>query len=138
MDTRGQHLLAEYHGCRTSLLNDKDIIQRLLTRAAEDAGATVVAAVFHRFSPQGISGVVVIEESHLSIHTWPEAGYAAVDFYTCGDCHPELAHRRLMEGLQPERAELLTVVRGMGWERSIRVSDHQFDGAWMPQASNEG
>jgi S-adenosylmethionine decarboxylase proenzyme len=142
MDTRGQHLLAEYHGCRNTILDEKATIEALLNRAAEAAGATVVASVFHRFAPQGVSGVVVIEESHLSVHTWPEAGYAAVDFYTCGDCHPDEAHRILMEGLQPDRAELLHVDRGLGWEQSVRVARHRFDGPWepgaLPKASNEG
>lgn len=136
MDTRGQHLLAEYYGCRTQVLNDKEAVERLLKNAAVAAGATVVACVFHRFSPQGVSGVVVIEESHLSIHTWPEAGYAAVDFYTCGDCSPDLAHDVLMQGFEPDRAELLNVVRGLGWERSLSVDSHRFDGAWAAQASN--
>ena len=77
MDTFGQHLLVEYHGCDLSLLNDLCRIEVLMCAAAEAAGATVVTSAFHRFSPQGVSGVVVIEESHLSIHTWPESGYAA-------------------------------------------------------------
>ena len=129
-------MLAEYYGCRNRLLNDKESVERLLRDAAVAAGATVVATVFHRFAPQGVSGVVVIEESHLSIHTWPEAGYAAVDFYTCGDCFPERAHETLMRGFEPDRAELLTVTRGLGWERSLRVDQHEFDGPWAVQASN--
>lgn len=136
MDTRGQHLLAEYYGCRNQVLNDKEAVERLLKNAAVAAGATVVATVFHRFAPQGVSGVVVIEESHLSVHTWPEAGYAAVDFYTCGECSPDKAHQVLMEGFEPERAELLNVTRGLGWDRSIQIDTHRFDGAWAAQASN--
>lgn len=128
MDTRGQHLLAEYYGCPTATLNDEGAIRALLQAAARAAGATVVATVFHRFAPQGVSGVVVVEESHLSIHTWPEAGYAAVDFFTCGECFPERAHAALIEGLSPERSEILNVERGLSPDASIRVGDIRQDG----------
>jgi len=84
--------------------------------------------VFHRFAPQGVSGVVVVEESHLSIHTWPEAGYAAVDFFTCGECFPERAHAALLDGLAPERSEILNVERGVSPDASIRVGDIRQDG----------
>ncbi len=84
-----------------------------MTAAAEAAEATVVGTVFHPFSPQGISGVVVIEESHLSIHTWPEHGYAAVDFFTCGECLPERAHEVIKEGLSAATSEAMMVIRGM-------------------------
>ena len=66
---------------------DPDVarVQQIMVSAAKEANAEVLKVAFHRFQPQGVSGVVVIAESHLSIHTWPESGYAAVDFYTCGD-----------------------------------------------------
>lgn len=84
----------------------------MLQRAAIAAGATIVGKVFHRFSPHGVSGVVVVQESHISIHTWPEEGYAAVDFYTCGECSPERAHDLLNEELAATSYELVTVSRG--------------------------
>jgi S-adenosylmethionine decarboxylase proenzyme len=112
MDTQGRHLLAEYWGCRLDVLIDINAIERLLRHAAEAAACTVVQAVFHQFSPTGISGVVVIEESHLSIHTWPEHGYAAVDFYTCGNGAPENAHQVLLAGLQPAEHEVMLLQRG--------------------------
>lgn len=111
--TRAKHLLIEYHGCDCSVLNDLDAVRALMRRAAEAAGATVVAEVFHPYRPHGITGVIVIEESHFSVHTWPECGYAAVDFYTCGDCVPERADAVLREGLRAERAETLLVHRGL-------------------------
>lgn len=113
MNTESRHLLVEYHGCDTAILNDRHAIEALLVRAAKAANTSVVASVFHRFTPQGVSGVVVIEESHLSVHTWPEKGYAAVDFYTCGDGNPELAHETLVEGLKPQRCEQMLVHRGL-------------------------
>ncbi|HHE47182.1 MAG TPA: adenosylmethionine decarboxylase [Bacteroidetes bacterium] len=81
----GHQLMVEYYGCSPELLNDKAHIRGAMLEAASATGATVVGEVFHGFSPHGISGVVVIAESHLAIHTWPEYGYAALDLFTCGD-----------------------------------------------------
>lgn len=83
-----------------------------MQEAAAAAGTTIVTSVFHPFFPQGISGVVVIEESHLSIHTWPEYGYAAVDFFTCGNGIPERAHDVLKVGLESKKCEVMFVGRG--------------------------
>ena len=85
MSTLGRHILAEIHGCRFDVLNDINKVEEIMINAALEAGAEVREYVFHKFSPQGVSGVVVISESHLAIHTWPELGYAAVDVFTCGD-----------------------------------------------------
>jgi S-adenosylmethionine decarboxylase len=81
----GRHVVAEIYGCRFSVLNDVEEVQDIMVKAALEAGAEVRELVFHKFSPQGVSGVVVISESHLAIHTWPELGYAAVDVFTCGE-----------------------------------------------------
>lgn len=125
MDTRGRHLLVEYGGCEGHILDDRAAVETLMRAAAEAAGATIVTSTFHQFAPQGVSGVVVVEESHLSIHTWPELGYAAVDFYTCGDCEPEAAHRLLQEGLGATDFELIRVERGVGRiGRSMEISEH--------------
>lgn len=85
METRGTHIVCELSGCRQDLLTDVDDVQKIMENAARESNAQILKVVFHRFQPQGVSGVVVLAESHISIHTWPEAGYAAVDFYTCGD-----------------------------------------------------
>ncbi len=84
MDAVGTHLLLDLRSCEASLLDDETYIRESLTLAAETAGATVLSARFHKFSPMGVTGVVLISESHLCIHTWPEHGYAAVDIFTCG------------------------------------------------------
>ncbi|BAF59622.1 MAG: S-adenosylmethionine decarboxylase proenzyme [Pelotomaculum sp.] len=81
----GRHVLAEICGCDFDILNDIEKVEEIMVNAALEAGAEVRECVFHKFSPQGVSGVVVISESHLAIHTWPELGYAAVDVFTCGD-----------------------------------------------------
>ncbi len=85
MRALGQQLLVEMYGCDSAILNDVDMIEAHMLQAAEAAGATIVSKTFHHFSPHGVSGVVVIAESHLAIHTWPEFGYAAVDLFTCGE-----------------------------------------------------
>jgi S-adenosylmethionine decarboxylase proenzyme len=124
----GRHLLVEYRDCDREILNDIQRIEKLMRRAAEKAEATVVASVFHPFSPQGITGIVVVEESHLSIHTWPEHAYAAVDFYTCGECHPERAHDYLCRELRAEQSEVMVVERGReGRDRSMAVRSHETD-----------
>jgi len=85
MKKLGRHVLAEFTNCDTAALNDSARIERWLNESARKSGATIVKSVFHHYNPHGVSGVVVIAESHISIHTWPEYGYAAVDFFTCGD-----------------------------------------------------
>lgn len=85
MNVLGRHILAEIYGCRFDLLDDISKVEEIMVKAALEAGAEVREVAFHKFSPQGVSGVVVISESHLAIHTWPELGYAAVDVFTCGE-----------------------------------------------------
>ncbi len=85
LNSLGRHVLAELYGCAYDSLDDLDKVQQLMKDAALAAGAEIRECVFHKFSPQGVSGVVVISESHLAIHTWPELGYAAVDVFTCGE-----------------------------------------------------
>jgi len=85
MNSLGRHILVEFSNCNAQVLNDAEIVEKAMTNAAKIAGATVINSTFHHFSPWGISGVVVIQESHLAIHTWPEYKYAAVDLFTCGE-----------------------------------------------------
>jgi S-adenosylmethionine decarboxylase proenzyme len=118
-------LLVEYTGCDYDVLNDLKRIESLMNQAARAADASIVASVFQPFVPQGVTGVVVIEESHLSIHTWPEHGYAAVDFFTCGDCLPERAHQVLAAGLRAQCSEVMQVDRGLGLPgRMIHLRSH--------------
>ena len=85
MKALGTHIVCELSGCDARSLTDVEHVKAVMVTAAREANATVMETAFHRFQPHGVSGVVVIAESHLSIHTWPETGYAAMDFYTCGD-----------------------------------------------------
>ncbi|MBN1654285.1 MAG: adenosylmethionine decarboxylase [Deltaproteobacteria bacterium] len=126
MNTRGQHLLAEYNGCDVEVLDDLKRIESLMNEAARAAQTKVVASVFQPFRPQGVSGVVVIEESHLSIHTWPEHGYASVDFFTCGRGMPIRAHEVIRDGLRAERSELMLVDRGLNLSgQSMQMRYHR-------------
>ena len=84
MKALGIHLLAELCDCDAVILDSVKDIETILVDAANESGATVLNHMFHKFFPQGVSGVVVIAESHIAIHTWPELNYAAVDVFTCG------------------------------------------------------
>ena len=121
MDTRGTHLLIDYSYCQTKHLSDKAFIKELLLKAAKEANTEVVGEVFHQYSPQGISGIVLVAESHLSIHTWPEDNYAAVDIYTCGDCHPLKAHESIKRSLQTSHFEMAEIQRGLVGPNKIQL-----------------
>ena len=123
MKALGRHLLCEYYRCDVGVINDANLVQRFMRNAAERAGATIVAEVFHPFSPQGVSGVIVIAESHLAIHTWPEHRYAAVDLFTCGDVvDPWVAFEVLREGFVAGSHSVLDLRRGMVEDPDTTVS----------------
>ncbi len=81
----GRQALAEFFNCSSQILDDRESLEHIMIKSAEAAGAFPVKSLFHKFSPHGVTGVVIISESHLSIHTWPEYSYAAVDIFTCGN-----------------------------------------------------
>ena len=110
----GTHILVELSECDPRVLSDVEKVTNILVQAAKEANAEVLQTAFHRFNPQGVSGVVVIAESHLSIHTWPEYGYAAMDIYTCGDhTDPWKACRFAAEAFQAKQMLTTEVRRGM-------------------------
>jgi len=114
LNALGRHLLVELHDCDKEALNDLGLIRDVMVKAAIDCGAVVLGESFHRFSPQGVSGVVIIAESHLSIHTWPEYGYAAVDIFTCGTfVNPEKAAEVLIEKLGSRNHSVMEIPRGV-------------------------
>jgi S-adenosylmethionine decarboxylase len=86
----GKHYLLNLYGCSFVLLNDEHYLIRLLEEAAILSGATVLQTISNKFNPQGVTVICLLSESHISIHTWPEEGKAAVDVYTCGDSDPKL------------------------------------------------
>ena len=110
----GRHLLLELYDCSSEVLNSLETVKTALVEAARRAEATVIDVVFHEFNPFGISGVVVIAESHLSIHTWPEYRYAAVDIFSCGTTlKPAEAAAYLVEQFGASRASCVEVKRGV-------------------------
>ena len=114
MNALGKHLLLELNNCDRTLLNDINIIKGIMLAAANEAGATVLGESFHQFSPQGVSGVIIIAESHLTIHTWPEHGYAGADIFTCGTTvQPEKAAEVIIERLNPRSHSIIQMYRGM-------------------------
>lgn len=114
MEHLGRHVLLELYNCNRERLDDLVFLRNTMLSAAEEVGATVINDVFHQFSPQGVTGVVAIAESHLCIHTWPEYGYAAVDIFTCGEnFDPKRAAALIIQRLESRNPELKQVERGM-------------------------
>ncbi len=114
MSALGRHILAEFYGCPMETLSDQEQIKRSMITAALEAGAEVKETVFHQFSPQGVSGVVVISESHLAIHTWPEFGYAAVDVFTCGQTvDPWVSCNYLKQAFSAQNMSAREIERGI-------------------------
>ncbi len=117
----GRHIVCELSGCRPSLLSDINGIAAMMIAAATAARATILESAFHRFEPEGVSGTVILSESHISIHTWPEKGYAAMDFYTCGDhTDPWLACEYAANALRAGS------VLSTEFKRGIEKSDGEF------------
>src|SRR5437667_2741263 len=114
LNALGRHLLLELFDCDSDAITNVDSVKRVLVEAAKRARATIVDVVFHEFNPFGISGVVVIAESHLSIHTWPEYRYAAVDIFSCGDVlQPEVAAIYLVAQFAAARTSIVEMQREM-------------------------
>ncbi|USG99353.1 adenosylmethionine decarboxylase [Thermococcus argininiproducens] len=113
-DPIGMHVVLDLYECDPQILDDMEKVEEVLTKAAEVANATIIDKRFHKFSPQGVSGVVVVSESHIAIHTWPEHGYAAVDVYTCGDhTMPLKASEYIIKELKCKRPSIVKLDRGL-------------------------
>lgn len=114
MKALGIHLLIELWSCNRQKIDNLDYLEKIMAQAAEVAGATVLKTAFQDFNPQGVSGVVVIAESHLTIHTWPEYGYCAVDIFTCGSkVDPWKAAGFLKQELEAEETQVRDFQRGI-------------------------
>ncbi|KEF41937.1 MAG: S-adenosylmethionine decarboxylase [Cyanobium sp. CACIAM 14] len=111
-DAVGKHCILELYDCDCARLDDEAFLRDTITTAAKRAGATLLNLITHRFEPQGVTGLALLAESHISIHTWPESGYAAVDVFTCGDhTMPEKACEVLREELAARRHKLTSFRR---------------------------
>ena len=111
-DMVGKHCILELYECDTERLDDEAFLRTTITTAAKRAGATLLNLITHRFDPQGVTGLALLAESHISIHTWPESGYAAIDVFTCGDhTMPEQACEVLRQELKAGRHALKSFLR---------------------------
>ncbi|MEM9921047.1 MAG: adenosylmethionine decarboxylase [Bacteroidota bacterium] len=112
MNYLGTHKILELYDCPSELLKDPDKIEAIMQQAAIACEAHIVQSNFHHFSPLGVSGVVIIQESHLTIHTWPEYGYAAIDIFTCGPIKLSKGIEYLTKKLAAKHSEVKTLHRG--------------------------
>ncbi len=107
-----KHLLLELYKCDYEKLNDESFLRCSLNRAAKFAKATILNLISNKFEPQGVTAIALLAESHISIHTWPESNYSAVDIFTCGrNMLPELASQYLIEALKAEEHSLRVIER---------------------------
>ena len=114
MQALGRQILVEFYDCNRDILSGEDIIREILLEGVRRSGATIVTDTFHTFSPHGVSGVVVIAESHVAIHTWPEHGYAAVDIFTCGDTiDPWTIQKYLEDNFEAGNVSSMEMKRGL-------------------------
>lgn len=113
LEALGRQIIVEYYNCDSEILKDPKLIEEYMKEAALLSKATIVESFFHHFSPWGVSGAVIISESHLAIHTWPEYGYAAVDLFTCGDLEPWKGFEHLEKMFQAQYSESMEIARGM-------------------------
>src|SRR5256712_13860050 len=122
LNALGRHLLLEMFDCDPDAINNLEAVKGALVEAAKRAQATIVDVVFHEFNPFGINAAVVIAESHLAIHTWPEYRYAAVDIFSCGETlQPEVAANYLVEQFAAERTSIVEMQRGMFLNSAVPI-----------------
>lgn len=114
LKTLGRHLLVELYQCDSKVISDVRKIEEIMVGAAKAAKAHIVDVVFHNFNPNGISGVIVVAESHLAIHTWPEFFFASVDIYTCGNSvNPWKAYDYLHRHFKAKNVTAMELKRGL-------------------------
>jgi len=113
MKSLGQQLIVELYGCDRTLLDDPSRLERILTEAIRRSGGTIIRPCFHQFSPHGVTGVVVIAESHVAVHTWPEFGYCALDVFTCGtQVKTDQIFEHVRSALKAQETSVMEVKRG--------------------------
>lgn len=108
----GKHYLVEYVDCNPRKMEFVDDVRPLFLRAAEKSRATVIQSFFHQFEPRGVTGIIMIAESHFSVHTWPEDNYVSFDILTCGEMDPQAAIEELRAGFEAKRVDVRVVARG--------------------------
>jgi S-adenosylmethionine decarboxylase len=130
MISLGIQYIAEFHGCDAVLIDDPGYLEESMREAASCAGARVVESFFHQFTPHGISGVLIIAESHFTIHCWPEHRYAAVDFFSCGDVDAVAALRYLGARIGASASAISSLRRGDAGEGALHGLEIIEPGGW--------
>jgi len=108
----GRHYLVEFINCNRDRISFVSAVKQIFLKSAEKSKAVVLKYFFHQFKPWGVSGVILIAESHFAIHTWPEENYAAFDVFTCGEMYPELAVNELKRGFKAKKVKVKIFPRG--------------------------
>lgn len=122
ISTKGTHLILDIWDAAPTSLSDLEYVKSTLLDATRKAGATIIGYKFHRFHPEGVSGVILIAESHISIHTWPDKGYASIDIYTCGDkCFPDAAKSKILEAFKARKTDLIRIERGLTPSKEMQI-----------------
>ncbi len=122
----GIHLIADFFECDSSVINSIESVEKILTESVIISGATIVQPFFHRFSPQGISGIIVVAESHFSIHTWPEHSASAVDIFSCGEFDYIAALKFIKEKIKSTSNSIVQIVRSSTQDNDTDNSDFQY------------
>ncbi len=118
MEALGRQILVEFYDCDRNVLDDESQIREILLEGVRRSRATIISDTFHTFSPHGVSGVIVIAESHVTIHTWPEHGYAAIDIFTCGETiDPWVIQKYLERHFRSKNVSSMELKRGLFPER---------------------
>ncbi len=129
MEHLGRHVIIELWGCR-DVINDAGLVKEAMRNAVQAANATLLEIFVHEFSPQGVTGVAVLAESHLSIHTWPEYGYVAADVFTCGSTtNPEAAAEVLRKAFYAQTADIRELERGVMPKTALDSHSQEFANA---------
>lgn len=122
----GKHLVIELYSCDSQILSDVRKVEDIMVEATKKTKARIIDVVFHTFSPFGISGVVVIAESHLSIHTWPEYGFASIDIFTCGPkTNPWIAYKLLVKRFKAKQSTAMELKRGVMGFPPIKIKKEE-------------
>ncbi|MCM8804364.1 MAG: adenosylmethionine decarboxylase [Candidatus Omnitrophica bacterium] len=115
---KSSHIILDLYECDSKILDSPDQVKDILEKAVKEAKTTLLHIKIHKFSPYGVSGFALISESHISIHTWPEAKYAGVDIYTCGEkTMPEKAVKFIIEELKSKKPSIIKIERGIYAEK---------------------
>ena len=134
----GKHIIIECEGRHAHLSEEQ--LDAILCRAAKAAGASVLSSHFHRFGPQqGITGVLVLAESHITVHTWPEHNYAAFDVFMCGDCDPDKAVEVITRAASSTQVTTNSIIRGIGNDKNeaLALDPHRVQPKYLHATRNK-